>query len=150
MFYQIDKKIKKTQRDDECYVFCIYKVFEEISGHTLTYAEINQIHEVTVRPDFVGEDGWINEKGIQGIAMVASGFTKKHVYIRRVGSNDNYNFVIACFKRHLSNGNIATHFVIVDRMNPKIILWDPYSPSGSKTVREGWMDGCRYIFAEAI
>ena len=67
-----------------------------------------------------------------------------------VGSNDNYNFVVARFKRRLSNGNLVTHFVIIDPMNPHIVLWDPYSPDGSKTVREGWVDGYRYIFAEAI
>lgn len=150
MFYQIDDKIKKYQRDDECYVFNIYKIFEEMSGHTFTYKEIDDMHNVTTKAEFVGRDGWINENGIQGLASVASGITKKHVFIKRVSASNNYNFIIACFKRKLSNGGIVTHFVLVDRINPKIVIWDPYSPNGSKTVREGWIDSYRYIFAELL
>lgn len=149
MKYQTDSKLMFNAKSD-CYVFDILKVHEIIGKHEFSYRQLKSMRKVMVRADFIGQDGYINDKGISGISSVASGLTGNNVYIKRVGSNDNYNFVIAKFGRQLSNNKWVYHFVLMDPDNPAIVLYDSWSKAGSRTVQIGQILDYRFIFAEAV
>lgn len=149
MKYQTDPKLM-FDADSDCYVFDILKVHEVIGKHEFSYRQLKSMRKVMVRADFIGQDGYINDKGISGIASVASGLTGHHVYIKRVGSNDNYNFVIALYRRQLSNGKFVYHFVLMDPSNPALVLFDPWSKVGARTTQEGQIIDYRFIWGEAV
>ena len=149
MKYQTDPKLMFEAKSD-CFVFTVLKVHEIIGKHEFSYRHLLGMRKVMVRADFIGKDGYINDKGISGISSVASGLTENHVYIKRVGSNDNYNFVIALYRRQLSPGKFVFHFVLMDPDNPALVLFDPWSKAGAKTTHEGQIIDYRFIFAEAV
>lgn len=137
--------------DSDCYLFDILKIIELQGKFKFTREQVMQLREVSVRADFINDEGFLNEKGIQGVAYAASGLTKKHVYVRRVSSNGHYNHIIAEYGRRANNRKLVHHFVLADFIRPnQLIAWDPWSAEGSKTGREGYITGYRYIFAEAI
>lgn len=150
MLYQTDTRLKLEERDDECYLFCILRIYEKLTGAVLTPEQISLIHKLLVRLDYIRMDGFVQEKGVQGIAQVASGIVGKHAYIKRVSNIDKFNFLIACWGRKDKNDKMLTHFVEMKVNDPTVVEWDPYSPAGSKTVREGKILSYRYIFGEKI
>jgi hypothetical protein len=150
VFYQTDPELQFKANSD-CYLFDILKVHELVGKHEFTREQVKQLRKVSVRADFMGQDGYLNEKGISGIATVASGLTKHHVYIKRVGSNDNYNHIIAKYEYRADSGKFFCHFILANFDKPsKIIDWDPWAEWGSNTGNTGYIIGYRYIFAEAI
>lgn len=150
MFYQTDEELQ-FKADSDCYNFVILKIHELEGKHEFTREQVMQLRAVSVRADFIDDEGYLNDKGIQGVAMSASGITKKHVYIRRVTNNSNYNYIIARYGRRTNSGKLVNHFVLADNVRPAdLIAWDPWSAEGSKTGRVGYIMGYRYIFAEAV
>lgn len=149
MKYQTDPELMFNAKSD-CFIFSILKIHEIVGHHEFTRKQIKQIRKVAVRADFHGQDGYINEKGISGIASVASGRSRNHVYIKRVTSNDHYNFLIARFSRYLSNGDLVTHFVLSDIDTPGRVVFDPWSEDGARTTMIGNITGYRYLFAEKV
>lgn len=149
MFFQTDKELQ-FEADSDCYVFCILKILEKTGRFKYTRDQVKKLRKVSVRARFIEEDGYLNERGISGLASVSSGLTGRHVYAKRVGSNDNYNNIIALFKRDIPGGKPVYHFDLMDSLNPLIVEWDPWSESGAKTTREGNIISFRYVFSEAI
>ena len=149
MFYQTDPELNYNAKSD-CYVFDILKIHELVGKHEFSYYDIKQIRKLTVRADFIGEDGYINAKGISGISTTASGLTGRHVYIKRVTIDDPFNFLIAEFGRKLSNGDPVRHFNLMEIDAPELVQWDPWSKVGARTTQIGKIIGFRYIFAEVI
>ena len=150
MFYQTDPKLQFKANED-CYFFGVLKIHELEGKHEFTRGQVKDLRRVSVRAKFMDKDGFLNAKGISGIASVASGLTGHHVYIRRVGSNDNYNHIIAHYERRTDSGKLFRHFVLANFLEPdKIIDFDPWSKEGSRTGNTGYIIGYRYIFAEAI
>ncbi len=150
MFYQTDPELQ-FKADSDCYFFDILKIHELVGRHAFTRDQVKDVRRVSVRPDFMGKDGYLNAKGISGIASVASGLTKHHVYIRRVGLNDIYNHIIAKYERRTDSNKLVRHFVVANFEHPNgIIDWDPWSKDGSRTGNTGYITEYRYIFAEAI
>ena len=150
MIYQTDKRLRLKARDDECYLFCILDIFESFTKYTFTIKEIDTIHRLLVRLDYIRIDGWINERGVQGIAQVASVISGKHCYMKLVDESQSYTAIIARYSRKTGKSNLVTHFVRMYISDSKKIQYDPYDEKGSKTVREGKITGYRYIFAEVI
>lgn len=144
MIYQNDKRLKPIIQKSGCYELSILSIFQELAKKELTPEEINQIHDVTARVEYIGDDGFINYKGIRGLSQIASGLAGVSVYMRQVGLNDNFNYRIARFSRQTSGG-MYHHFVRVDDDN---VIWDPWP--NSRTVCEGNITGYRYIFGEVI
>lgn len=149
MKYQSDPDLKATAKSD-CFIFDILRIHEIVGKHEFSTENIKEIRRVCVRADFHDKDGYINERGIAGISTVASGITRKHVFIKRVTSNDIYNFLLARYSRTISGGNLFSHFVLANMINPHDVDYDSWSEEGSRTVREGNITGYRYIFAEAL
>lgn len=150
MFFQTDKKLQ-FEADQDCYLFDILKIHELVGKHEFTREQIKDLREVSVQAKFMNRDGYLNAKGISGITSVASGLTKKHVYIKRVGSNDIYNYIIAKYQRRTSNSHMVSHFVLANFKEPnRLIDWDPWSLEGSRTGKVGYIIGYRYILAEAV
>lgn len=149
MFYQTDSKLIYNAKSD-CYIFDILKIHEIIGKHEFDYRQLKAMRKLMVRAEFIGKDGYINAKGISGITSVASGLTGHNVYIKRVGIDDIYNFVIAQFSRFLSNNDLVTHFNLMYLNKPKIVQWDPWSEDGARTTKIGNITGYRYIWAEAV
>jgi len=148
--FQTDPKLE-FKADEDCYFFDVLKVIELTGKFEFTYDQIRDLRKVSVRAEFMGKDGYLNAKGISGISSVASGLTKHHVYVKRVGSNDNYNHIIAKYARKLDSGYLFYHFVLANFDKPdELIDWDPWSFYGSKTGREGYVVEFRYLFSEAI
>ncbi len=146
MYYQTDPELQFNAKSD-CYIFDILKIHEIVGKHEFTRTQIKQLRKIAVRADFIGQDGYINAKGISGLATVASGITKHHVFIKRVGSNDNYNFIIGEFMRMHGSRRIEHFNLMEDR---KTVMFDPWSKLGAVTTKEGNIIGYRYIFAEAV
>ena len=149
MFYQTDKELQ-FEADSDCYLFDILRILEKTGKFKYTRDQVKQLREISIRAEFIGEDGYLNEKGISGIASVSSGLTSHHVYAKRVGSNDNYNNIIALFMRNISGSKSIYHFDLMELSNPKLVEWDPWSLFGAKTTHEGNVISYRYIFSEAI
>ena len=149
MFYQTDTKLQ-FEANSDCYLFDILRIIEKTGKFEYTRDQVKKIREISVRADFMGKDGYLNAKGISGIGTVSSGLIKKHVYIKRVGNNDNYNNIIGKFMRPISNSDPYYHFNLMDFLNPKLVEWDSWSRIGARTTREGSVVEFRYIFAEAI
>ncbi len=149
MFFQTDPELKFNAKSD-CYIFDILKIHEIVGKHEFTRDQIKKIRKVSVRADFIGEDGYINAKGISGISVAASGLTGKHVYIARVEVNDPFNFLIAEFGRKLSGDRNVRHFNLMEMESPSLVKWDPWSKVGAKTTQIGKIIGFRYIFAEVL
>ena len=149
MFFQTDRKLQ-FKADSDCYLFDVLYGLEKVGKFKFTREQVKQLRAVSVRADFISEDGFLNEKGISGIAMVSSGLTGHHVYAKRVGSNDNYNVVIGKFMRVISPNNRMVHFNYMNFALPKIVEWDPWSEYGAKTTHEGNIIEYRYLFMEAI
>lgn len=151
MLYQTDQRLRLKTRDDECFLFAILKIFEEEAKHTFTPEEIEKLHDMLVKFKYIREDGWINNRGVEGIATTASGLTDKNVYIKRVGENIQYTHLIGKWVRPDDNDpdKELAHFVNMS-LDKKTVTWDPYSIHGSRTVREGHINSYRYIFAEAL
>ena len=149
MFYQTDKDLQ-FEADSDCYLFDVLRILEKTGGFEYTRDQVMQIRKLSVRAEFIDKDGFLNEKGISGLATVSSGLTSHHVYAKRVGSNDNYNNIIALFSRKLSNNKRMYHFVLMDSFTPDIVEWDPWSKVGAKTTREGNIISYRYIFSEVV
>ena len=150
MKFQTDPKLMFNAKSD-CYVFDVLKVHEIVGKHEFSYSDIKKLRKVSVRADFIGEDGYINAKGIQGLAAAASGISGVHVYIRRNSSNGLYNFIFARYQRRTNSLKLVTHFVLANFEKPlKKVDWDPWSESGSRTASEGNVVDFRYIWAEKI
>lgn len=149
MFYQSDPDLLFDAKSD-CYVFDILKIHEIVGKHEFTRDQVKNLRKVSVRAEFIGEDGYINAKGISGIATVASGTTGVHVYIKRVTIDDPFNFLIAEFGRKLSNGDSVRHFNLMEIDAPALVQWDPWSKAGARTTQIGQIVGYRYIFAELL
>jgi len=150
LFYQTDPELQ-FDADEDCFFFDILKIHEIVGKHEFTREQVKQLRMVSVRADFMGQDGYLNAKGISGIATVASGLTKHHVYIKRMGSNDNYNHIIALYERRTNSGKLVRHFVLADFEKPhRLIAFDPWSKEGSRTGREGYIVGYRYIWGEEV
>ena len=98
------------------------------------------------RAGFVGDEVYMLEGAIKGVAQIASGITGKHVYMRQVGNQDNYNVILAKWSRKLSSGKYNSHFVLME--DAKIVEYDSWP--NSRTVKEGDIHSYRYIFAEVI
>jgi len=149
MIYQTDENLPKHMRDDECYEFSILDIHEDFGNHEFTIAQLINIHRVVTNANFMGKDGFINYRGMQGIANVASAISGINVDIRLVSVNDNFNALIARFS--LRDGDkLYTHFPRLSMEDYKSVIYDPYSPYGSRTVREGKITGYRYIRAEVL
>ena len=148
MIYQTDPELQFDAKSD-CYVFCILKIHELVGRHEFLKNHVNQLRKVSVRTEYIGEDGYLNAKGISGLAAVASGLTGQNVYIKRVSPNDDFNFLIAQYARNLSSGKLVTHFVLVDVLTHSVIF-DPWSKEGARTTKIGNVTGQRHIWAEAI
>ena len=148
MFYQVDPKIKKEQRDDECYLFAILDIHEKVGKHKITYEQYDKIWRLLVRMGYLQRDGLVID--IPGIAQIASAVTLHHVFMQKVIEFEQYTHLIARYYRELPDGRPMTHFVGVDMKEPHNITYDPYSPAGAQTVKYGKRTGYRYIFAEAI
>jgi len=146
VFYQTDPKLQFRAKSD-CYIFDILKIHEIVGEHEFTRTQIKQLRDVAVRTGFIGQDGYINERGISGLATVASGISKHYVYIKRVGSNDPYNFLIGEFMRIAGTRRIV-HFNLME--DKDTVMFDPWSKLGALTTKEGNIIGYRYLFAEAI
>lgn len=149
MFYQTDPELQFNAKSD-CYVFDILKIHELIGKHEFTYEQIRKIRSVTVQAEFIGEDGYINAKGISGISTTATGLTGVHVYIKRVKVDDPFNFLIAEFGRKLSNSDPVRHFNLMEMDAPELVQWDPWSKVGARTTAIGKIIGFRYIWAEKV
>lgn len=150
MFFQTDKKLQFNAKSD-CYLFDILKIHELTGKHEFTRDQVKKLRKVSVRAEFIGEDGYLNEKGISGVASVASGLTGHNVYMRRVGSNDNYNNIIAHYERRTNSSKFVRHFVLANFEKPdKLVDYDPWSKYGSKTVQTGYIIGYRYIWSEVV
>lgn len=154
MFYQTDKRIKSKLRDDECYLFDILSIFEEVSHYTLTIAEYEETHKVLTKLKYIGDEddeysAYIKVGGISGIAQILSTITKKRVYMRKVTVNDDYTHLIGKWIRIKANGKKSIHFVRMSIDGLKV-TWDPWDRNGSRTVNEGKLDSFRYIYAEGI
>jgi len=150
VLFQTDPELQFNAKSD-CYLFDILKIHELVGKHEFTREQIRDIRRVSVRTNFMGKDGYLNAKGISGISMVASGLTGYNVYMRRVGSNSNYNYIIAEYQRRIDSSSMVDHFVLANFEQPnKVVDYDPWSFFGSRTVREGNIVGFRYIFAEAV
>ncbi len=149
MFFQNDKDLMFNAKSD-CYIFDILKIHELVGNHFFTRQQIKQLREVSVREKFIGQDGYINAKGISGLASVASGLTGHNVYIKRVDSNANYNFLIGEFMRIVSGGKRYEHFNLMADLDREKVGFDPWSSEGAKTTHYGNIIGYRYIFSEAV
>lgn len=149
MKFQTDPKLMFNAKSD-CYVFDILKIHEIIGKHEFSHRQLLAMRKVMVRADFIGSDGYINNKGISGISSVASGLTGHSVYIKRVGSQDNYNFVIALFRRTDSDGLVWEHFVLMEPLSHDVVFFDPWSEEGARTVKLGKIVEYRFIWAEAV
>jgi len=149
MIYQTDTRLRLEARDDECYLFVLLKIFEDLTKYNFSVDEIDKMHEILVKLEYIRLDGFIGINAIQGIAQVASGISNKHAYMRRVELPHFYNYLIGCFGRE-ENGKLLTHFVEMFKQQPTVVKWDPYSPNGSRTVREGKLLSYRYIHGEVI
>ncbi len=149
MFFQTDHELQFDAKED-CFFFDILKIHELVGKHEFSREQVKKLRKVSVRTDFMGEDGYLNAKGISGIATVASGLTGHNVYMRRVDSNSNYNFIISRFSRITNNNKRVSHFVLMDINNPKEVLYDPWSKNGSRTAREGNITEYRYIWSERV
>lgn len=150
MFYQTDPELQ-FKADEDCYIFCNLKIHELVGNHEFTREQVKQLREVSVDAKFIDKDGYLNAKGISGLASVASGLTGNYVYMRRVGNNDNYNFIIAQYEYRANSGKLFRHFVLANFEQPsKIIDFDPWAEWGSNTGNTGYIVDYRYIFAEAI
>ena len=150
MKYQVNKELHPDIRKWGCYFLSILRIYEIVSKKDLSVNEVNNIYKVGKRAGFLGEEAYVNAKGISGIASVASGLTGKHVYIKRTDSNSVYNFLISKHVRTTNSGKLVSHFVLVDMDDPLKIIYDPWSSAGSKTGREGKSHSYRYIFGEMV
>lgn len=154
MLYQIDKRIKATLRDDECYAFTVLKIFEDHSKYQFTPKDVMTVITIAEEAGYMGEknnpeSGFMNKNAVSGIATICSGYTGIHVYMKQVTNQEKYNHVIAEFLRTEGNKKF-THFPEVSMENMVDVIYDPYSPNGSRTVREGKIIGYRYIYAERL
>jgi hypothetical protein len=149
VFFQDDPELKFDAKSD-CYLFDILKIHEIVGKHTFTRDQIKNLRKVSVRTKFIGEDGYLNAKGISGLATVASGLTGVHVYIKRVTNNDPFNFLIGEFGRALSGGRHVRHFNLMEMDAPELVQWDPWSKAGARTTGIGKIVGFRYLFAELL
>ena len=149
MFFQNDPELQFNAKSD-CYLFDVLRIHEIVGGHEFTREQIKQLRRVSVRTEFIGQDGYLNEKGISGLATVASGLTKHHVYIKRVTSNDDYNFLIGEFMRTVSGGKRYTHFNLMEGLDRDKVGFDPWSKEGAQTTKHGNIIDYRYIWAEAV
>jgi len=122
-----------------------------VGQHRFTRDQVRDLRKVSVRTDFIEFDGFLNRKGVSGVAMVASGITGHNVYIKRVGVDDPFTHIIAVYERRLSNGDFVRHFVLAGLEHPdKVIQWDPWSKEGSRTGKEGYVVGFRHMWAERV
>ena len=149
MIYQTDKRLRLEARDNECYLFCVLSIHEEVGAHELTVAQISDIHRILVDQKYIRMDGWLNEKAVRGIGQITSGLTGKHVYMRQVPDGEAFTHLIAKFTRKDSKGKIWTHFVRV-ASDMQTVIYDPYDAAGSRTVRGGSIESYRFVYAEAI
>lgn len=150
MIYQSDKELGIPESNELCYEFAVLRGYEIFSGIDLTHSQVRSIHALIVDQDYIRKDGYLYEKAIQGIAQIASVIGGKSVYMRQVAEGDNYNFLIARFSRTTGGNKFVYHFAPVSLVDKKTVLYDPWSAAGSKTCREGKIDGYRWIFGEAI
>ena len=149
MFRQTDPKLA-FKADSDCYLFCILRILEKARGFEYTRSQVAQFRKVAVRAEFIGDDGYINARGISGIAVVSSGLTKHHVYAKRVESTESFNYVIAKFRREVSSGKYTHHFVLMNTQDPTIVDFDPWSVTGARTTKEGKIIDYRYVYAEKV
>lgn len=154
MFYQTDQRINDKLRDDECYLFCILSIFEEVTKHKLTIIEYEETHKVLTQLGYIGLkdeelSGYIAAGGISGIAQILSSITGKRAYIKRVLKDDDYIYIIGKWTRTKLNNKKVSHFVRMSR-DALIVTWDPWDKNGSKTAKEGKLESLRYIYAEAL
>jgi hypothetical protein len=154
MFYQTDQRIKSKLRDDECYLFDILSIFEEVTKHNLTIVEYEEVHKILTQLKYIGDEddefsAYIKVGGISGIAQILSTITGKRIYMRLVTKNDDYTHLIGKWIHIKVNGKKAIHFVRMS-FDGLEVTWDPWDQNGSRTVKEGKLDSFRYIYAEAI
>lgn len=146
--YQTTPGIKEEIRDEGCYFLSILNIYSKVSGHDLTVKEVNTIYKVAVAADHIRKDCLIyKDRGVSGVASVASGLTRKHVYMKQVDGEGVYTHRIAKFQRKTSGGKTMTHFVEVG-LDSDDVLYDGWP--NSKTCRDGHIVDYRYILAEAI
>jgi hypothetical protein len=142
MIYQTTKGIDPAIKKSGCYFLSILRIYEIITGAVLTVDAVNKIFQIASRVGYISATGFIKEDAGKGIAQIASGLLNKHCYIRRVEKDDSYNFIIG---KYVHTG---THFILMpDTKNEE---YDPWSSSGSNTVKNGKFHSPRYYFAEAI
>jgi len=154
MFYQTDHRLNALLCDDECYLFSILDIFENVGQTEISVIQYEEIHKVCTRLKYIGYEGYelsgyINKNGVSGIASVASSVNGTKVYMRLVTKDALYTHRIGKWVRTKSNGKLSTHFVVMHR-DIEAVTFDPWDKNGSRTVRDGRLDGYRYIFAEAI
>ncbi len=154
MIYQTSKDVLEWIHKSGCKVLSTLRIFEIVSGYSFTVNEVNTIYEVAQKVGYIGKgrgpkgEGYVNEHGTRGLGQIASAESKFPIYMEQVDSNSPYQFIIAEFARVTTNNVRVTHFPLVSIDKPTIVSYDPWSASGSKTVREGKIIGYRYIYAE--
>lgn len=150
MVYQITEGLDERLKKTGCYFLAILKIYQELARIELSVEDINMIFKLCVKMEYVDHEAYIKKDAIKGIAQIASGFTGKHVYMKRIVDNGKYNYLIAMFSRKTSFGKKVVHFVNVDLDEAEKVIYDPYSPQGSKTARIGHIESYRDIWAEAF
>lgn len=151
MVYQTTPGLDPRIADEGCYFRVGLRIYEIKAKKKLTVKEVNQVFEICLEQEYVGNeisDLYMISGAVSGIAQVASGLFQRHVYMRRVMDENKCNFKIGKYTRTTSRGKNVTHFVL--EAGPENQFFDPYSPEGSRTYREGKFDSFRFIYAEAI
>lgn len=151
MFYQTDERIKLEDRDDECYFFDLLEIFEREANIKLTIEDVEAIHATCNKGGALGNaesNGFV--MNVPKIASYASKRMGTSIVMDVVPPSKGYNYLIAKFHRITSKGVEVTHFVLVDKDDKQTVLFDPYSPEGSRTAREGKIVGYRYIKADRL
>ncbi len=142
MIYQTTKGIDPAIRKSGCYFLCIIRIFEIMTNQELTVEQVNKIFKLSVKADYIGDDGYMKENAGNGISQVASGLTKKHADIRRVFESDGHNFLVGKYIKKI------THFILMPgTLNHE---YDPWSSNGSNTVKNGKFHSPRYYYGEAL
>lgn len=151
MIYQTTQGIHEKLHDFGCYFLCVLKIFELISGMSLTVKIVNLIYKMCVHYKYIDDEATIIKKAVRGIAQVINGIMNTNVYMRKMTSKKIFMYRIAMYTRTTTKGKFVTHFVLVDENG--IVIYDPWSAEGSKTVRIGSIpdkDGYRYIYAKDV
>lgn len=143
MVYQTTEGIDPRIRKSGCYFLSVLRIVEILTKTNYSVEDVNRVFKACERMGYIGANGYMKEHAGKGVAQICAGLHGDFCYLKRVFENEKHNFLIG--KYHLNGGD---HFILMP--GPGVAQYDPWSPEGSNTVKNGKFHSPRYYWGEAI